>query len=1192
MGGRLRPISFLVLVVALGWGSLASSVASAVDYDIVYVRQPRFGDNTNTTWPEVSHPAAIDPGADLMLLHPDGTEELLVAGGDGAVTDPFVSFDGQWVYYSLFPDMRQPAINYQRGLPYQGADIYRIHLGTRQIEQLTFGEYTPNTGAGNFDESNPVNPGSQYDRLGYGILNLGPAPVAGGKIAFTSNRNGFAPPKGYTRPTMQIFVMDEDGGNVEPIAPMSISSALHPTPLRDGRLMFSSHEDQGLRDRRLWGIWGIWPDGRQWSPIVSAFRDAQAFHFMTQLGNEDIVVVDYYNLNNNGFGALYRMPVRPPAGEPPFHSAFPSENPPIDQTVGGGYSYPFRMPFTPKGMYSITPFTHGNDQAAPEGVGGVRVGKFTHPSAGPEGDLLVVWTPGPANDLNRPTTIPYYDGGIYIIPNGDPVNAPSELVLVKNDPAYNEAWPRAVVPYSEVHGVAEPAELPWLPNDGSEHAELPPGTPYGLVGTSSFYKRESFPGLVRSWSNTFDGLDAFNTSENGQSGNWFTQGSDAGKYDDGDIWAVRLLAMEPGTHRSYGPHGGPSGNQLFSNHAMERLRILGEIPLRKQNPDGSPVLDAEGNPDTSFLAKIPADTPFTFQTLDRNGLVLNMAQTWHQVRPGEARYDCGGCHAHSKEPLDFESTAAAQPGYDVVDLSSETPLLTHDGGGQPSLRIEPTGVVDVEFLRDIRPLLQRSCVPCHTQSNPNPPGALVLDDLSSHNGFPGDYARLAADSDPDFGYMPLVGYQGNPLWRQTNASRYVRRFQERRSLLIWKIFGQRLDGWTNADHPTEAVPGDASTLPAGADVNEADLDFTGTMMPPPGSGVPPLTIDEKMTIARWIALGAPIDHLATGAKAPYGWFLDEIRPTLAMSLPRGGVNAPLSVIRVGIADANSGIANGSLSISADFTVAGRAPGSELVDLAVSAGDGIFEVPVDVSPAPGVVHHVYAEVTDQQGNWTRVDRKFQVGPGGPTPTPAPTATPGPTATPVPTSTPGPTATPVPTASPEPTATPAPTPTSVPVDGCAPAPRTDCREAKRGSFRLSGGTSRLSWTWRLDEPTGPRELGDPVAGETSYDLCVYGDGALLYEDTVPSGEGWRRLARGGLRYHATTDEGGVVRVRLGTGASATQHRVQGRDVSLPVDVLPSIDVLSVQLGRSDASTCWGSTYDDIRTRPNGSLRGSMS
>lgn len=988
---RLPARVAAICTLAVTMLPLVASIAAARTYDIVYVRQPRYGDTTNTTWPEVAHPASLDPGADLMLLHPDGSEELLVAGGNGAVTDPFVSFDGRFVYYVLFPDVRPSAYNYQRGLPYGGADIYKIELATRAITRMTFGEFTPNTGAGTFDESNPVNPGAAFDSLGYGILNLGPAPVAGGKIAFTSNRNGFVPPRGLTNPTMQLFVMDEDGANVTQIAPMNIGSALHPTPLRDGRLAYSTLESQGLRDGRMWGIWSIWPDGRRWQPVVSSFRSGQAFHFLTQLSNGDLVVVDYYNLNNNGFGALYRMPAAAPAGTPSFFSAFPEDNPAIAQTVGGGFRYDFQMSFTPYGMYSITPFTHGGDEAAPVGAGGVRVGKFTHPSAAPGNDLLAVWTPGPANDLNRPTTVPYYDGGLYLIPGGNVVNGPTDLVLIKNDPNYNEAWPRAVVPYHDVHGVDQPDVLPWLPNDGTAHAVLPAGTATGLVGTSSLSKRESFPGFVPPWSNTFDGLDAFNTAENGQSSNWEWQGADAGRYDDADIWAIRLLAMEPNTHRSYGPHIGPSGGPLFSSHAMERLRILGEIPLRKTEAGGAPLLDPEGNPDTSFLARIPADTPFTFQTLDRRGLVLNMAQTWHQVRPGEARYDCGGCHAHSQLPLDFHATAAGQPGFPVADLVHETPLLSADAGGSPTTRVEPVPAVTVEFLRDVRPLLQRSCTPCHTKNAPNPPGNLVLDDLATTNGVPGDYARLADDRQARWGYPPV----GPTSWRQTNASRYVRSFQSRRSLLVWKIFGARLDGWTNADHPTESTPGVEATLPNGANPNAADLDYTGTIMPPPGSGVPALSADEKLTIARWVDLGCPIDQTTNG----HGWFLDDLRPALDVTLPRPGWNSgELGSLLIGAADGDSGLAAGSLSITADVSMAGRAPGAELADLATAVGDGIWSVAVSPTLTDVANAHLRVAVADQQGNVTRVVRRFSVGQGpAPTPTfvfPQPTATPGP------------------------------------------------------------------------------------------------------------------------------------------------------------------------------------------------------
>jgi Hydrazine synthase alpha subunit middle domain len=953
----IRSAIALAMLIAAGMAD------AAINYDIVYVRQPRFGDTTYAIWPEVFHPARLDPGADLILRHPDGSEAVLVVGGNGGVTDPVVSFDAQWVYYAYYYDLRESELNFQRNyLPYRGADLFRIRLSDRHVDQLTHGEFTPNTGAGHWDESNPLDPPGTFDRLGYGILNLAPCPLPGNRIAFVSNRNGFEPPKGYTSPTLQLYVMDGDGQNVTQIAPMNISSALHPTVLRDGRIAYSTHEDQGLRDTRMWGIWTIQPDGRYWKPLVSAFRDGQAFHFMTQMGNDDIVLVDYYNLNNNGFGTLYRMPYLPPPGQPAFFSAFAADNPDIARTVGAGFSYPMRMPFTPRGLYSIAPFTHGDDEAAPIGAGNVRVGKFTQPSAAPNGDLLVVWSPGPANDLDRPTALPRLDAGIYLAPGGAIIGGPASLTLIKNDPGYNEAWPRAVVSYRAIHGVDQPAELAWLPNDGSEHAQLPAGTPYGLIGTSSFYKRESFPGESGSATVSYNGLDVFNTAENGQSSNWGTQGSDAGKYTNADIWAVRIVAMEPHSHHSYGPHEG----RHFTSHAEERLRILGEIPLRKTNGQGQPVLDAEGNPDTSFLARIPADTPFTFQMLDRNGMVLTTAQTWHQLRPGEVRNDCGGCHAHSQQPLAFAGTAAAQAGYNIFDLSKVTPLLTQIAG-QPALRIENLPVVNVEFLRDIRPLLQRSCVSCHQGTSAA--GNLNLADLAQYNGLPGDYARLAADSAAQWGYAPVIG---NHSWRQTNTSRYVRAFQSRRSLLIWKVFGQRLDGWSNADHPTESVPGNGATLPAGADPNLVDLDYTGTLMPPPGSGATPLSDDEKFTFARWVDLGCPIDLDNSG----FGWFLDDLKPSVNISLPRAGQTlTPVTLLRFGLADADSGIDLATLAVSADFPVAGRAPGVALGDLVSNLGDGIYGIAL-AQALPALTNaHLRVSVRDHQGNITRVERAF-------------------------------------------------------------------------------------------------------------------------------------------------------------------------------------------------------------------------
>src|SRR5690242_11039944 len=78
------------------------------DYDIVYVRTPRKGNAPHSSrWADASLPMNVDAEGDLMLLHPDGTEERLVAGGKGSVTDPYVSFDGEWVFYSQFEDLKE-----------------------------------------------------------------------------------------------------------------------------------------------------------------------------------------------------------------------------------------------------------------------------------------------------------------------------------------------------------------------------------------------------------------------------------------------------------------------------------------------------------------------------------------------------------------------------------------------------------------------------------------------------------------------------------------------------------------------------------------------------------------------------------------------------------------------------------------------------------------------------------------------------------------------------------------------------------------------------------------------------------------------------------------------------------------------------------------------------------------------------
>jgi hypothetical protein len=969
------------------------------DYDIVYVRAPRRGGDRQIAWTEVFSPHRAEPGSDLMLLHPSGKEEVLVAAGDDAVTDPFVSFDGQWVYYARFHK--------------QSADIFKIHVKSRKVVRLTHQEFTPNTGV------------AVRERRPPGVYNLGPCPLPGGKIIFTSNRNGLAPTKGYTPTTLQLFVMDDDGSNVELIGHLNINSGLHPTVLADGRVMFTSYESQGLRDLRLWSIWTIHPDGTYWQPLVSNLqRGVSAFHFMTQLGDGSIVFEEYYNLNNLGFGTFYKMPPRPPAGQPSFGPAWSRHrrNLPYNGVAWN------RIPFTPHGLEWLTTFATAFDAPArlsdPNDPTSPRVGKVTHPSAAPDNHLLTVWSPGPVNS-NNGLRKPAIDSGLYLIKDGKAIDEPGQMLRIRNDPRYNEQWPRALVPYRRIYGLDEPKRLPALANDGKRSPHLPEGTPFGLVGSSSLYKRESYPeGVVSAGevtagylggSDPYQGLGAL--ASEGIAGNWFVQGADAGRYENSDIHAIRILLTEPTTD----PRHTGLGRRRWWNAANERLRILGEVPVRKfdRKREGEP-LDPDGNPDTSFLVKLPADVTWTFQTLDRDGMVLNMAQTWHQVRPGEVRHDCGGCHAHSQKPTPFEKTAAAQKGYVPFDLTSQTPLVTtknHDQSGKQWDKGDTTGLrfvkglENVEYHRDVKPILDRSCTACHTRKWEKPAGNLVLDDDTPMQGpaslgglvagpsgkVPGTYFRLALDQRGRFGHRSPVGN-----WAHPQASRYVRLFQSRRSLLVWKVLGRRTDGWSNADFACEKVPGDPRSLvykgkPFAASANNRrliNLAFSGSVMPPPEAvrgtwegpdgkkiKVAPLSDEDRRTLVRWIDLGCPID-LDGGTARPgergAGWLQDDSRPTLTLTWPRAGSNAELSRLLVGMHDHDSGLDLASFQVVADFPLDGAPAGTNLAAKFRPGPQGVWEWKLAKRLTSLSRGRLTVSVKDHQGNLTRIDRTFSVG----------------------------------------------------------------------------------------------------------------------------------------------------------------------------------------------------------------------
>jgi hypothetical protein len=917
----------------------------------------------------VIRPLSADPGSDLRLLHPNCTEEVLfplaehqtivdAPIGNGVVLDPKVSFDGKWVVFAYIHDQRNR--NPQRNLSRTGADIYRLELATRAVARLTSQEFTPNTGNGaRFTNCGPTSTTGNCPRVG--VFNVGPAFVAQANaeepaIAFSSSRNNFLPPKqtGNHR-ALQLFLMDWHGRNVHQIGYLNQSMALHPFQLLDGHIAFTSWENQGVRDGRLFNLWTIAPDGTQWNTLSGFGELAIVHHFMTQMSNQDIVTVRYYNLNNNGFGDLIRYPLAPPGAK-----VLP---------VNAPNTY---MPLQRKGQLSLTkwarpPGSLADDLPAPCAVGNSiiadakilcpnRTGKVTHPAVAPGDELLLVYSPGGANHngiyVKAGSALPYYDGGLYLMSStkaSDGTGLPTDLARIVNNPSYNEQWPRPVVPYSSLFpGYSQPAV--W--QEASQNP-LTTSAPFGYMGTSSMIWRDTDPRLAERTRNANGSIDPdpFNVSHAFLYA-WLRQGADAGRYTDNDIYAVRLLAMLPKTDKSYGSSG-----LGFFNHGDERLRILGEIPVRHEG-----VIDGNGHTDTSFLAQVPADIPFTFQTLDRNGMVLNMAQTWHQVRPGEARYDCGGCHAHTKEPLDFLTTVAGQPDFEPADVALQTPLLkVTEFNGAPATETQPVPQLTLEYNRDVKPILAQRCAGCHESDTTDGKLNLHTDatTISCNNrAWPGTYYRLVVDRNnskcPKFGLGIPTGATMTSFF-DPQVSRYLRGYQSRESLLLWKVYGKRLDGRLN-------------------DTRNGDIDYDPTTDPihPQLEASHGLTWDEKLTLARWVDLGAPIQ-----TNANWGWFEDDLRPTLWVTPTlEEATSGAVDRVFVGAYDLESGLAPDTLSVTFNVPIGDQPVGTNLAAGLNPSNGSLLMVPlptaVDLAASQA---QMTVSIRDVAGHITKMVRSY-------------------------------------------------------------------------------------------------------------------------------------------------------------------------------------------------------------------------
>ena len=951
--GVWAMFAYASIFVLLGVPSPASAItpeAAGIDYDIVYVRYPRRGDNGVVELPDGENPYSIEPGADLMLLHPDGTEEILVdcraegqeslVGGQAncSVQDPVISYDGNWVYYSKYVDMGViPVDQLRRAWRTLSAHSFlfkmalNVPASSRQEIQLT------TEGAGFAIDKLAGN--TAADAINdFGIRDLGIAPLPDGRLLFTSNRDAVMPygqgVKGSVgtisgSTVSQMYIMDDHDGstlnkNLRLIGHSNLHQVQHPLVLKDGRILFTNWDDAGLRASYASAtLYVDHPEGGHMEQFLEPHHfHKRVEHFATELGSGDVVVSNYYpRMASWGFGTLFRAPV---------HVEGPAFIGDLTRTPDDEWRY-----FTRKGTVEMTPHTTGAHRG-PDDLSG----RYSTPSAAPNDMMLVSYSDGPVS-FDPPCNCPEFprmDAGIILIKDASTVSIAdpaAQLITLKNDPGHNEMWPRAVVPYEAIHGVALPSLSP--PEDEYAPTErnrgLVAGSPVGITGTSSMQNRESAP----------LGGDYFNR-EHAKGGGardkgWVVQGTDAGLVKNDDLWGVRILVMTPDRYHSpwstsniEDSAGLLTDSRLnrhvkgYYTHSSENWKILGEFPVR--NETGLP--DGDGEEDTSWLAKIPADTPHLIQSIDRFGMTLSTEQTWRHVRAGETFASCGGCHAHSIEGEEFEGKWADKVDYQPWDLVNQTPMLQIDGENNSQVvNRTQAGLWGVEFRRDILPILQNKCASCHTSANNQPPAnnaRLAMFD-STMSGFAAEvrtYQALARDSSEEFTHGTTIP-AGKSSYHSPQSSRYVRSLQARASYLTWKIYDARLDGRTNDDYPGSM----------GAEYE--DLDFVSGACDASAR----LTNDEKGLITRWIDLGAPID--LDRPKMRYSD--DNLVPVMTLAVQP--MNNGKIQLRVGVLDVESGIdyANSTVEVTPDGESSTTV---NLDEIEFDAASGVGFIPLDIS----------------------------------------------------------------------------------------------------------------------------------------------------------------------------------------------------------------------------------------------------
>ena len=127
-------------------------------------------------------------------------------------------------------------------------------------------------------------------------------------------------------------------------------------------------------------------------------------------------------------------------------------------------------------------------------------------------------------------------------------------------------------------------------------------------------------------------------------------------------------------------------------------------------------------------------------------------------------------------------------------------------------------------------------------------------------------------------------------------------------------------------------------------------------------------------------MGCPIDldyDPARPQERGFGWMQDDNRPTLTVTYPRPGANAPLTRIVIGMHDYDTGLDMDSFQVVADFALDGVAAGQNLAPKFKGKTPGVWELTLSRPLTELPKGKLTVSVKDRQGNITRIERTLSV-----------------------------------------------------------------------------------------------------------------------------------------------------------------------------------------------------------------------